>query len=213
MNYLLQCVRPISTQKTANRAAFTPEGVEYVHVPALAIGSLILPASAEITPDLCGHVAWMTAQAAAGNIIASARSMRAVEVQAGADGEAIAAAIRSQRYGDPVNDGLIYILIPENTAQSLALHRLDVVPARRSEAIEAQARAFAAACEADQKAVERARKSWRDCVEKALKDADIMQFLMRGDLDSQNVTRLMAAAFDRADYTQAAKAKIAGGAL
>lgn len=213
MNYLLQCVRPIATQKTASRAAFCPDGVEYIHASALAIGAMVLPANTEITPELCGHLAWMTAQTAAGNIIASARSMRSVEVPEGASGEAIADAIRLQRYGDPANDGFIYILIPENTAQSLALRRLDVVPARRSEGVEAAAAAFAAACEADPKAVDRARKSWRDCVEKAVKDAEIMQFLMRGDLDSQNVTRLMAAAFDRAEYVQSAKSKISGGML
>ena len=210
MRYLLQSIRPVYSQVNAYRPAFTATGTECVHLPCLNAASLLLPASVDAkNAELAAHIAWMTAQSIKANMLACAQNMRGIDLENVHDGEAVAKEIFRNRMGKPWEDGLMYILIPEQIDRAFAIIGYDLHPARRSEAIEAQAAAFSAALQADPKAVAKAKKIYLDAIEKAVNDPEIMQFMF---MDGQTHTAMMMA-FDRAEYVQSAKSKIAGGAL
>ena len=208
MRYLLQAIRPTAAGHIrAQRAAFTPDGVESYTVPCLSIGPLLLPAdTSPFDAEICAHVAWMTAQQMQGRLLSCAQSARAIDLPDAPDADAAAQEIWRNRYGNPKQDGMIYILIPEQLDRTLVLAGWNLYPAMKSEAVEAKAAAFTEAAKADEKAVAKAKKSYLDCVEKALRDPQIMQYLFRADVPPG----FIADAFDRSDYVQQSRAKIGG---
>lgn len=201
MMYLVQHLIPITLTHPATRAAFSPRGVEDYRYPVLGIGSLHLPLDARME-DYAGHVGALFARSMAGNVISSAAQYRKLDVSEDADAATVAAEIVRARYGNP-DDGL-WILIPEDVTRSRVLAHGVMYAAKESAQVKAQVAMLAATCKADPQAVKTAQRTYMQCVERAIKDPEVMCYMFNATAGKDDLLR----AFNDAEYVEQAKEKV-----